>query len=304
MFKGTLFTIGLCIVLIAQLKVYGQNQNPYDPLPKILPPTPEAAQLERYGDGEVNLFHGEPIITIPIYTLAGNKLSIPVSLSYNAGGFRVSDLSTDVGLGWNLVAGGMITRNIRGQSDFKGPVGRQPINLNTFDPVFESNQADYNTALTVMANNFDTEPDIFNYNFGVKSGRFVFNDDLSAIYTIPFDRIKIERLPGDPNIQNDESFVITDEAGVKYFFEAFEFNNPSEDCTIGFANNREIGGSNLVNWKLTKVLHPLGEYIELQYENYTYMYREGKSEVRYKLITPQNSCDPGAFNAQERFCTR
>jgi YD repeat-containing protein len=275
-----------------------QGSSSYDPLPKLLPATPEAASIQRYGETEINLFKGEPGISIPLYTLAGGKLSMPLSLSYNAGGFRVGELSTCTGLGWNLNGGGMITRNIRGQSDFKDN-GRKTPDLRTFNPSFDSRPADYLLARNILDYNYDTEPDIFSYNLPTQSGKFMFDDSLKNIYTIPYQKIKIDRLPGT------DGFIITDGSGIQYFFTIKELNNISESCELGSPGQKELGGSQPVNWLLTKIKHPAGDSIVLSYEDYTLRYREGVSEIRYKYL-PSSQCagNSGDFISKERKCTR
>src|SRR5690606_24939082 len=59
---------------------------------QVISPSPEAAALGRYGNMPVSLFTGTPNITIPLYELKGNSLSLPISLNYDASGFRPEEL--------------------------------------------------------------------------------------------------------------------------------------------------------------------------------------------------------------------
>ena len=70
-------------------------------------------------------------INLPLYTITCGKLSLPITLTYNTGGIKVSQRPSIVGLGWNLNCGGVITRIIRGNVDEYAPVS----NLNIQDPV-------------------------------------------------------------------------------------------------------------------------------------------------------------------------
>jgi hypothetical protein len=82
------------------------QSSPNDFSPSVIPPSPDAASLGRYGEFPVSLSKGTPNIAIPIYTLQSGSLSVPISLNYHASGVRVNDVSSSVGLSWSLLAGG------------------------------------------------------------------------------------------------------------------------------------------------------------------------------------------------------
>ena len=93
----------------------GQDTQEQDPLEvKILPPSPNTASLGKYGEVPVGLYTGIPQISIPLTSIQDGSLSVPISLSYHAGGVRVEEIASWVGLGWSLNAGGVITRQVRG----------------------------------------------------------------------------------------------------------------------------------------------------------------------------------------------
>lgn len=73
-------------------------------------PTPNAAGLGLYGQVPVDYFTGLPNIDIPVYEFKSRDISIPIHLTYHSAGIKPSDHASWVGLGWNLQAGGMITR--------------------------------------------------------------------------------------------------------------------------------------------------------------------------------------------------
>src|SRR5688572_27480870 len=58
---------------------------------QVVPPSPEAAALGAYGNVPVSLYTGTPNISIPLYQIQGSSLSLPISLSYNASGFKPQD---------------------------------------------------------------------------------------------------------------------------------------------------------------------------------------------------------------------
>src|SRR5690606_30507535 len=105
---------------------FGQNDNPQ--LKNVIPPSPTVASLGKYGEIPVGLYTGTPNISIPLYEISEGPLSVPISLSYHAAGIRVEEIASNVGLGWALNAGGMVSKQIRGQDDDIGWV-KSPGNL-------------------------------------------------------------------------------------------------------------------------------------------------------------------------------
>ena len=82
-----------------------------------IPNTPEAQAFEKYGNTSVSLYTGTPNISIPIYTIPGRELSLPISLTYDASGVKVSQMASQAGLSWNLNVGGRISRTVNGLID-------------------------------------------------------------------------------------------------------------------------------------------------------------------------------------------
>lgn len=205
-----------------------------------------------YGQGEipVDMYTGTPSISIPIGTISSLDVAQPVGLSYNANASQPSWF----GQGWNLQAGGSITREVRGLPDDFGTADPQSparkgwlstFGSNTvaydvlvFNPGLDTAGTSYGTStpsLTGEAKNYDklaniykdevdTEPDVFSYNVAGISGKFVFNNsasftgDLSqTISTIPYRDIKIEPTLGTTS-KKIESFKITTNDGYTYTF--------------------------------------------------------------------------------------
>ncbi|MHA6697293.1 DUF5977 domain-containing protein [Chryseobacterium sp. A321] len=80
--------------------------------------SPEVAALVRYADFPDLDFVGKVDVSIPLYSIAFGDINIPIVLEYNTKGNKVSDIATNVGLGWQLVAGGNITQKVNDQDDF------------------------------------------------------------------------------------------------------------------------------------------------------------------------------------------
>lgn len=111
----------LCFLLLGiapTLKAQKIAENPVGYLrTDLVAPSATAGSLGRYGDASVNQSSGAPNFSIPIFTVTGHDLSVPITLSYSYDGFKPSQPIGWTGLGWNLQAGGVITRQIKGRVD-------------------------------------------------------------------------------------------------------------------------------------------------------------------------------------------
>lgn len=83
----------------------------------IVPPSPNQANLINIANFPKSNFTGVPEINIPVYNIKLKDFNIPIELQYSAGGIKVNDMSSWVGLGWNLSVGGSITRTVNGNPD-------------------------------------------------------------------------------------------------------------------------------------------------------------------------------------------
>ncbi|MEC7265768.1 MAG: hypothetical protein VXW38_18660 [Bacteroidota bacterium] len=172
--KKWLSMITLPLVLFCAFLCYAQE------MPKVIPPTPEAAQLFKNSEIPVSPFTGRANIDIPIFDLKSDSGSIPVSLSYNASGIRVNEIASRVGLGWNLMAGGMISRQVRGIPDDNTDGYINTTNLvSDFLSLTPSEQSDLYQS--VLAGYQDYESDIYSYSFLGMSGSFYFNQNGEVI---------------------------------------------------------------------------------------------------------------------------
>lgn len=72
--------------------------------------SPNATDLGHYGDVPISYFTGRPDISIPLFEFSMRGVTLPVTLSYDAGGVLVNSLPGWTGHNWTLLAGGCITR--------------------------------------------------------------------------------------------------------------------------------------------------------------------------------------------------
>lgn len=266
--KRLTLTIVLSFSLICGL--FAQN-NPYN---EVSIASPTAASLGKYADVPVSAHTGIPQISIPIYTIKEGPLSVPVSLSYHAGGLKVWETASWVGAGWSLNAGGVITRTVMGAPD-----ERWTSNVANQTHGYLSDSG-YSTSLTkgvaqpycyqppsngrgnfaldfmeFAAGRKDGEPDMFFFNVGGYSGKFFIRDDGKAMF-LPEQDVKIEYDYTPGTAQSISSFTLTVPDGTKYFFgktadpydiDPIERTNPMND-QAGLSQGQVIS-----SWYLNKI---------------------------------------------------
>lgn len=197
-----LFIILLLAIIGSVLPALGQS-NPE--LPQMIPPSPEASALGKYGEIPVGKSTGVPNISVPVYEIKTSRFNLPISLSYHASGIKVDQTATWVGLGWSLNAGGVITRTILGEPDYITSVDYIP----RAEEISFPEDQDWLEAVLTGGSSIDTEPDNFYYNFLSHSGKFIFGQNGEPI-TIITSPLKID--------VDGSDFVITDQHGNVYKF--------------------------------------------------------------------------------------
>jgi hypothetical protein len=138
-------------------------------------PSANAASLGKYGDIPVSYNSGVPNVGIPITTIQDGPLSLPISLSYHAGGLKVGEVCSWVGLGWSAQAGGMISRTVQGIADerdngyFKIGYDIQFSANNCIERASNNGNPTANSTFhgQLAAGQMDGEPDIFHFLWAV-----------------------------------------------------------------------------------------------------------------------------------------
>ena len=246
------------------------------------------ADLGRYGNIGVNNSTGVPEITIPIYTLALDEVSLPISLSYNASGVRVTDIASEVGLKWNLNTGGVISRTIRGLPDERAETGWFSVPAEY--QVLSSWRSDincYQEQLRILSENlYDPLPDMFDYVLGEFSGSFQFSRSKSLYKDIK-NELKIE--PYFDANGNISSITIIDKFGVTYLFGGTGY---TETCTTYNHNklgvfNESRSADGVTSWRLQKIITRSNNEIIFTYADYPISYILPAEEVyHFKLPLP------------------
>ena len=93
----------------------------------LLPVSPTASALGKYVDNPVSFYTGKSDITIPLYEIKLKEVSVPIALTYNPQNIQPKTNASNVGLGWSLRAGGVITRAVKDAPDDWHKDGRSNI---------------------------------------------------------------------------------------------------------------------------------------------------------------------------------
>ncbi len=237
----------------------GEDVSNFLGIPKVVPPSPEAMAFNRYIEWPVDLYSGIPQISIPIHTIKVDDFTLPISLSYHAGGVKVQDVATRVGLGWVINAGGQISCTVKGLPDNKGYTDF----LSKWSNENSTSSEDMDD-LALLFTSYNWEPDVNYFSIPGASGRFFYNTD-GEIVCVPKTDMKIEYESG--------KYIITDDKGNVYEFEEFEETvcysvMLDEDLDV-IANSRTNLYSAGLNSRalLTKITLKSGKEIKFVYQH-------------------------------------
>nr|WP_321374650.1 hypothetical protein [uncultured Bacteroides sp.] len=105
------------ILLLIAGTIKAQNVNVPTRSFQVIPKSPMVAQFSKYDELPVSEYTGLPNISVPLYNIEEDDLKIPLSLTYHAGGIKVNQDASWVGLGWDLSLG-CVMQYINDQDDF------------------------------------------------------------------------------------------------------------------------------------------------------------------------------------------
>ncbi|MGV0923421.1 hypothetical protein [Empedobacter tilapiae] len=183
---------------------FAKPKDSYDPLFKLT-------------DIPVSLNNGMTNIEIPLYTISTKDIDLPIKLSYYSRGQKLSEISSEVGLGWNINVPYKISRQVAGIED-EGNDGY------FYNDVYKKNIFKNRTELRKVeaysnsgdGSSYDLEPDKFYLNLPNYSGKFIYDQIEGDFVMQDFEAYKIERIYGQSNTLN--GFKVIDPNGNTYFF--------------------------------------------------------------------------------------
>jgi hypothetical protein len=227
----TFFKKSFCFTLIGFALtgiVHAQNAN----LVKLTPALPSQSGMSKFGDIPVDLHTGIAAVNVPLTSINVSGFTIPIGLSYHAGGIKTEEVASNVGLGWGLSAGGQINKLVVKYPD----QGMTTIGaIADSVPMIEDGFGNRLTRNPANARNWkymNDEPDLYKVNGPDINCRFS-----NLTVNSPKDKIKVVRLA-------DESYLLTNTRGVKYYFGAkineSSYKKAQEDSTVYYLTQIEL----------------------------------------------------------------
>lgn len=214
-------------------------------------PSPNVAAFTAVNEIPVNLYTGQPNISIPLYRIQTTGKPLAISLSYNASGIKVGQRASTVGLGWSLVVGGVISRSMQSHPDDGYVAGNQGLSMvyqelidAAWETAHELSEIDWDHTLSCpngswdcydlddfllrnfnSAEAFDTKPDIFSFSVGAISGKFILPDNF--VTQSEGDAVVLEsaniRVKWYKGVNGIEKFEVFETDGTKYTFDLREY---------------------------------------------------------------------------------
>lgn len=258
-------------------------------LNKIIPVSPNAASLLKFVDMPPGTYTGVPNIGHQLYTIEADGISIPISLSYHAGGNKVETIPSFVGLGWSLTGIPSITRSVRGAlADEDGGFlyGYQGLTVKTLWDTSSTGTDGYNVykgfLRDVVRGDADSESDIFYFQIGGKSGKFFYDQSSGNFLTYPFANIKITHSMNGSLIL----FQIVDDLGNTYYFNQPETSSSWENYWGTMRQETVTTG-----WYCEKIVNAnRTDSITFGYSSHDLLVLNKRSQTRYSYVWVDAPC--------------
>jgi len=174
-----------------------------------------------------DLYTGGLQASLPLYTLKSSDLQIPIFLNYTANnGVRPSDPNTEVGMNWSLVAGGSISRQVRGLPDeaTNGYIGTNNEGVTVVNDFNAKSSAviNFNNTRTKRLNSsadpIDGEPDIFVITTPAFTAQFSFDQNGNAVFQNSTGLKVSHQLYKNSGSASTTGITVTDDQGTQYIF--------------------------------------------------------------------------------------
>ena len=115
--KQILFLIFLSLYGLQVHSQSSQNTDAKNPIDDFVVETPDITAFHKNNFMPIDLHSGKVNVDIPFYNIKCGNIEVPIQLQYNTSGNKVEDLASNVGLGWNLQAGGSIMHIVQDLPD-------------------------------------------------------------------------------------------------------------------------------------------------------------------------------------------
>ncbi len=246
-------------------------------MPQITPPSPTVGALMKFEEVPVNNYTGIPDVSIPLYRVESTSKDIVVDLTlkYHPLSIQKDENAGYTGLGWSLLAGGSISRTVRGFPDEiiseGSPQGPGPdktrigiYNDHLASPYYANK---YYQVMGLLGNFsteaerdligeyfwkafekglYDSDHDLYQFNFMGKSGRFYIKKNITTgvLEIVRLDNDNAVRIELHYTFQNNQytisGFTAYDDKGYKYLFNDVEMT--TETTLTSSTSFKDLGG--------------------------------------------------------------
>ncbi len=195
---------------------------------------PEAAFFTKYGNTPVSLYTGTPNVSIPLYEHKGREFNLPMQLVYDAQAIKVEEQASWVGLHWNLMVTGRVSRIVNGlpddyiSSDYTTPYDatlrskiRRYRDVNHTHNSPESIREYFRFLDNASNNRYEIAQDYFNVSAPGLDETIVIDLDNLEARSLKNPRTKITYQKGTGN-GAISSWTIVSENGTRYIFSTQE----------------------------------------------------------------------------------
>lgn len=304
--------------------IYAMGQLSSGPRANVNPrvQVPESSSIGVFTKIPVGLHTGVPNIEIPLYTINYKDLSVPISVNYhNAIGNKIDVFPGQVGLGWELMAGGSISLLERSleYEEFTTGIGGGLRALDQ-DLIRSDNWYTQETLDSLLRYDLQIYPEnnkpyYYNYNFLGHHGYIMIDlNGVAKIVSTDGDYFKIEiqkavqhsfDLPLPPqekwggtlkNILFSGAvyrFTLTDKNGIKYVFggknEAVAIRRKGLEWAGGDPYGRDNEGVVPFKWELTSIESPNGYKIDFNYSRGDFYLEYNESQEFKVAYVPGSS---------------
>lgn len=290
-----------------------QSETDYTPSTNVVPPSLEHYFFTRYGNLDISGNDGAFAHRIPVYKMSSGDINLDINLTYYSDGVKVNDIAGLVGMNWNLNAGGMVTRVVRGLPDEEDYTMFRPLkadmyyalngsysdeeyvseHLDTYKKLYSANGL-ANTPTTI-----DMQQDLFNFNFNGYSGTFYL--DKGKVHIAEHNGIKASYvMKYDAQQKRCLEFTFVTPDGVQYIFggeEAFvESSRITNPCRKSY---EKIPHS---TWHIKRAIDTKGNIVDFKYIERSKSYPMDYYEY-YSITGAANNLPGSVQSSYEQRCT-
>ena len=219
----------ILLILVSYMS-FLSNATAQTELPTVTPPSPDAMSFQRISFENFNSYTGSASISVPLANVQVGPINVPVSLSYvGSHGIKVEEVASEVGLGWSLNAGGMVSRTIRGMPDEQTNYGW--LDGDPLPTEMDVSQVDLFEDIATGQN--DGEADLYSYSAPGISGSFLMPKS-GGISQVPMSSNEI-----NPSARSISSPIHGNESNNWNEFQSFEVISP-EGLIYTFSKKEEL----------------------------------------------------------------